>query len=127
AQQEVNLLVKLALPHKLIAISPTESFVAYLKVAFYTGLAASMPLIVYQLFRFLAPGLTRTQRRWILASLPAVTVFFVAGLLFCYFVVLPSAVNFLLNFGDVESTPPISNFLSFVTRFLMAVGIAFET
>ena len=62
-------------------------------------------------------------------SLPAITLFFVAGVLFCYFVVLPSALNFLLDFGsaNVRTTPTVSNFLSFVTRFLMAVGISFET
>jgi sec-independent protein translocase protein TatC len=129
AEQEVRILVQLAEPHNLIALSPTETFVSYLKVAFYTGLALSMPLLVYQLFRFVAPGLTRSERRWVLSSLPAVTLFFVAGILFCYFVVLPGALDFLLGFGGgiIENTPTVSNFLSFVTRFLMAVGIAFET
>jgi sec-independent protein translocase protein TatC len=129
AEQEINLLVQLAGDHKLIALKPTETFVAYVKVAFYSGIALSMPLLVYQLFRFLAPGLTRAERRWILLSLPAVTLFFVAGVLFCYFLVLPSALDFLLNFGTpkIENTPTISEFVSFVTRFLLAVGVAFET
>jgi sec-independent protein translocase protein TatC len=129
AQQEVALLVRLAEPHKLIAIEPTEAFIAYLKVAFYTGLAASMPLLVYQLFRFLAPGLTRNEKRAVLLSLPGITLFFAMGILFCYFVVLPSAIDFLLGFGGgvIESTPRVSSFLSFVTRFLLAMGIAFET
>src|SRR2546427_7866015 len=70
AEQEVQLLVRLAAGHTVIALSPTETFIAYLKVAFITGLSISMPLLVYQLFRFLAPGLTRTERRWILTSLP---------------------------------------------------------
>jgi len=127
--QEAALLTSLAGDHQLIAISPTETFVAYLKVAFVTGIAISMPILVYQLFRFVAPGLTRSERRWILTSLPAVTLFFLAGVLFCYFLVLPSAVRFLLNFGSqyVTSTPTISNFLDFVTHFLLAVGLAFET
>lgn len=127
---EARLLTRIASGHKLIAISPTETFVAYLKMAFYTGIAISMPLIIYQLFRFLAPGLTKTERRWILVSLPAVTLFFILGVLFCYFIVLPSAIGFLLNFGEengVQNTSTISNFLSFVTRFLLAVGVAFET
>ncbi len=127
---EAKLLTKIANGHVLISISPTETFVAYLKMAFYTGIAISMPLIIYQLFRFLAPGLTRTERRWILVSLPAVTAFFIMGVLFCYFIVLPSAIGFLLNFGQengVQNTPTISNFLGFVTRFLLAVGVAFET
>jgi sec-independent protein translocase protein TatC len=128
ADQEVGILRQLADGHKLIALKPTETFVAYVKVSFITGIALSMPLLVYQLFQFLAPGLTRKERRWILISLPAVTLFFVAGVVFCYFLVLPSALNFLLNFGTgVEITPTISDFLSFVTRFLMAVGLAFET
>jgi sec-independent protein translocase protein TatC len=129
AEQEVGLLVSLAQGHKLIALTPTETFVAYLKVAFYSGLAISMPLLVYQLFRFVAPGLTRKERRWVIVSLPAVSVLFLAGMAFCYFIVLPSAVNFLLNFGggQVENTPSVSNFLSFVTRFMLALGIAFQT
>jgi sec-independent protein translocase protein TatC len=129
ASQEVDLLVKLAGTHDLIAFKPTEVFVSYVKVAFFTGIALAMPILVYQLFRFLAPGLTRAERRWILISLPAVTGFFVAGLLFCYFIVLPSALDFLLNFGSdkIKNTPTISEFLSFVTTFLLAVGLAFET
>jgi sec-independent protein translocase protein TatC len=89
-----------------------------------------MPLLVYQLFRFLAPGLTRNERRWVMLSLPAVTIFFVSGLLFCYFLVLPSALDFLLNFGSdsgIKVNPTISEFLGFVTQFLLAVGLAFET
>jgi sec-independent protein translocase protein TatC len=128
-EQEINILVDLARDHPLQALKPTETFVSYLKVAFYTGIAMAMPLLVYQLFRFLAPGLTKTERRWILLSLPAVTIFFVGGMVFCYFLVLPSALDFLLNFGAsiIEVRPTISEFLSFVTRFLLAVGIAFET
>jgi sec-independent protein translocase protein TatC len=129
-QDIAKLLTRLAGDHELIAISPTETFVSYLKMAFYTGMAVSMPIIVYQLFRFLAPGLTRTERRWVLASLPAITILFVTGVVFCYTIVLPSAIGFLFNFGDstgVKTTVTISNFLSFVTRFLLAVGIAFET
>ncbi len=129
AEKEVTLLAQLAQGHELIALKPTETFVSYIKVAFITGIAFSMPILVYQLFRFLAPGLTRSERRWILVSLPAVTGFFALGVLFCYFVVLPSALSFLLGFGGglVKNTPTISEYLSFVTRFLMAVGLAFET
>jgi sec-independent protein translocase protein TatC len=129
AEYEVGLLSRLAEGHTLIALKPTETFVAYIKVAFLTGIAMSMPLLVYQLFRFIAPGLTQREKRLILFSLPAITLLFAGGVLFCYFIVLPSALDFLLNFGEkyVENTPTISDFLSFVTRFLMAMGLAFET
>ncbi|HUP26826.1 MAG TPA: twin-arginine translocase subunit TatC [Chloroflexia bacterium] len=129
AEQEVAILARLAGGHKLIALRPTEAFLAYLNVSFTTGLALSMPLLVYQLFRFVAPGLTRSEKRVVLTALPGITLFFVVGVVFCYFVVLPSALDFLLNFGgpNVESTPTVSEFLSFVTQFLLAVGLAFET
>ncbi len=126
-QQEIDILVALAQGHPIIALKPTEAFVSYLKVAFYTGIAIAMPFLIYQLFRFLAPGLTKGERRWIMLSLPAVTLFFVGGLVFCYFLVLPSALEFLLDFGSIEVTPTISEFLSFVTTFLLAVGISFQT
>jgi sec-independent protein translocase protein TatC len=114
---------------EFIAIAPTETFINYLKVALYTGVAISMPLLVYQVFRFLAPGLTRTERRWVLLSLPAVTFLFVLGLVFCYSVLLTPALGFLLGFGGgrIVNMPSISLYLSFVTRFLLAVAIAFQT
>lgn len=127
--QTMDLLLEPAGNVQLIAITPTETFVNYLKVALYVGIAISMPLLVYQVFRFLAPGLTRTERRWVLMSLPAVTFLFALGLVFCYSVLLHPALGFLLGFGSdrIQNTPSISAYLSFVTRFLMAVAIAFQT
>jgi sec-independent protein translocase protein TatC len=130
APDMVKVLVDLAKGYEVIALKPTEAFVSYVKVALYAGVALSMPILVYQLFRFLAPGLTRSEKRAVLVSLPAVTFFFLLGVVFCYYIVLPSALRFLLGFGEpigVKTTPTISDFLSFVTRFLMAMGIAFET
>jgi len=129
AEQEVKVLADLAKGHPLTTFAPTEAFVGYLKVAFITGIAAAMPIIVYQLFRFMAPGLSKREKQWILWSLPGITVFFAAGVLFCYFIVLPSALDFLLNFAVPVVTPllRLNDYLSFVTRFLLAVGLAFET
>ncbi len=113
----------------LLATRPTETFTAYFKVALTFGIVLAMPLLVYQALRFVAPGLKPPERRWLLLSLPLITVFFLAGALFCYFLVLPSALNFLLNFGDtarIEQKPTINEFIGFVTNFLLAVGITFE-
>ncbi|HET9494491.1 MAG TPA: twin-arginine translocase subunit TatC [Chloroflexia bacterium] len=128
-EQTITLLLEPAGDVDFIAIAPTETFINYLKVAFYAGIAISMPLLVYQIFRFLAPGLTRTERRWVLLSLPAVTFLFVLGLVFCYSVLLRPALGFLLGFGSdrIVNMPSISLYLSFVTRFLLAVSIAFQT
>jgi sec-independent protein translocase protein TatC len=87
-----------------------------------------MPLIVYQIFRFLAPGLMPKERRWLLLSLPLITLFFLVGVVFCYTLVLPSALNFLLNFGspEIEQNQRLSSFIGFATNFMLAVGITFE-
>jgi sec-independent protein translocase protein TatC len=128
-EQEIQLLLRMAGDRKLLAITVTETFVAYVKVSLITGIALSMPVLVYQLFQFLAPGLTKNEKRWILLSLPGVMFFFVLGVVFCYVLVLPSALEFLLNFGtpQIEIQPTISEYMSFVTNFMLAMGLAFET
>jgi sec-independent protein translocase protein TatC len=121
-------LLDLAGTHTIQALDPTETFATYFKVAFTAGLGLAMPVLVYQLLRFLAPGLTRGERRALYLSLPFVVICFVTGALFCYFVVLPSALNFLLGFGDPRILKQISltKFIGFVSNFILAVGVAFE-
>ena len=124
----MSLLIDLAGPYTIQAIDPTETFGTYFQVAFSIGIGLAMPLLVYQLLRFLAPGLTRDEQRAIYLSLPFIVVCFVAGTLFCYFIILPSALNFLLGFGDPRILKQITltKFVGFVTNFLLAVGVAFE-
>ena len=123
----LNLLPKQPNIHVQV-FEPAEAFTSYFKVALTFGIVLAMPLIVYQVFRFLAPGLTGKERRWLLLSLPMITVFFLAGVVFCYTLVLPSALNFLLNFGspEIEQNQRLSSFIGFVTNFMLAVGITFE-
>ncbi len=126
--QFMGLLLNLAGTHTIQAIDPTETFGTYFKVAFSVGIGLAMPLLVYQLLRFLAPGLSKSEQRVLLISLPFVTLCFITGALFCYFIILPSALNFLLNFGDPRILKQISltKFVSFVTNFILAVGCSFE-
>ncbi|MBI2940910.1 MAG: twin-arginine translocase subunit TatC [Chloroflexi bacterium] len=114
---------------RLVAIEMTESFVSFFKVAIFTGVALALPVLVYQVFRFVAPGLTRREKHYLFMMLPFVTMFFLFGLLFGYFVLLPSAVGFLLNFGGEFAEPfiRISNYITFVTTILFWMGIVFET
>ena len=121
-------LIDLAGPHSIQAIDPTETFGTYLKVAFTVGLGMSTPLIVYQIMRVLAPGLKPNEKRLLFFSLPFIAISFIAGAAFCYFVVLPSALNFLLSFGDTRILKQVSLtlFVSFVTSFMLALGAAFE-
>lgn len=112
---------------QLIALQPTEVFVTYFQVALIFGIILAMPGIIYQLLAFVTPGLTPAERRWIFTALPFVAIFFFGGVMFAYFIVLPSALNFLLFFGDpsIARQVPIGAFLSFVTTFMLAVGVVF--
>lgn len=121
-------LIDLAGSHMVQAIDPTETFTTYFKVALTVGLGMSMPVLVYQLMRFLAPGLTSGEKRVLYVSLPFIGISFLAGAAFCYYVVLPSALDFLLSFGDPRIAKQVSltKFVSFVSSFILAVGASFE-
>ncbi len=124
----MGVMINLAGDHAILALDPTETFGTYVKVAFSMGLGIATPFLVYQLMRFMAPGLTKGERRFLFFSLPFVAIAFLVGAAFCYFVVLPSALGFLLNFGDPRILKQVSlnKFVSFVTSFMLAVGASFE-
>jgi sec-independent protein translocase protein TatC len=113
---------------KLIAIEPTEAFTTYFHVALYAGIAFAMPVILYELYKYLDPALHQHERRFVLLMGLPVLGLFVLGMAFCYFYVLPSAINFLFNFGGdfIEIKPRASAYLAFVTTFLLAMGLVFE-
>lgn len=126
----VLLILKAAGPAdmRLTFIDVTEMFVTYFKVALFLGIGLGMPVIVYQVIRFVAPALTRREKRLLLSILPFVTLFFFVGALFGYFVTLPFALRYLLGlFPDVaEADIRISNYVGFVTTILFWMGISFE-
>lgn len=113
---------------KPVVIEMTEMFTTYFKVAIMTGAALAMPVFVYEIFGFVGPGLTRKERRIVITLLPLVSLFFLLGMLFGYFVVLPFATRYLLHFSDV-ATPEIriNNYIGFVTTVEFWLGLAFET
>ena len=110
------------------ALKPTESLGNYMKVALICGLTLSMPFIVYQIGRFLAPGLTKSERRWLIVLVPGATASFVAGVAFAYFIMLPSAIPFLQGFmADIVAQQwALGEYLSFVISLMLWIGIAFE-
>jgi sec-independent protein translocase protein TatC len=110
------------------ALKPTEVIGNYMKVALLCGVILAMPFIVYQIGRFVAPGLTVKERRYMLLLVPGATLCFVAGVAFAYFVMMPAAIPFLLNFMSdiVEQQWAIGEYLSFITSLLFWIGVAFE-
>ena len=123
-------LLRAALPEgkqTLIQISVGESLAVRLRVALYVGIAASMPVILYQVWRFVTPGLTKRERRLIWPLLIGAVILFVFGLGLGYFV-LPFALDFLLSLTlpGVEDQLRLSEYVSFVSTVMLAFGLAFQ-
>lgn len=110
------------------ALKPTESIGNYMKVALMCGFTLAMPFIVYQFGRFLAPGLTKKEKRYLILLVPGATLCFVAGVAFSYFIMMPAAIPFLQGFmGDIILQQwAIGEYLSFVTSLMLWMGLAFE-
>jgi len=112
-----------------IAIAPTESVGVYFKVSIVIGFVIAMPVIVYQLFRFVAPGLEPHERRYIFIGAPVAAVSFASGVIFAALVLIPASMPFLRGFlaGIVEQRYSINNYMSFVSTILLWAGLVFET
>lgn len=112
----------------LQAVAPAEVFTNAIRVALAIGIALAMPVIVYQLLAFIVPGLTARERQIIFLILPFITICFVAGLLFGWFVTVPAALGFLLaqGVGTIEVKPTVESFLSLFTRLMLLNGVLFE-
>lgn len=112
----------------LQAVAPAEVFTNAIRMALGIGLSLAMPVIVYQLLAFIVPGLTSRERRIIYSALPFITICFVAGLVFGWFVTVPAALNFLLlqGVGRIDSKPTVEAFLSLFTRLILLNGVLFE-
>lgn len=109
-------------------ISPTEGFTTYMRVSLFSGIAMSMPIILYEIYAYIDPALRPKERRFLLTLGPFVLLLFVGGMAFCYYLLLPNAINFLFTFGsDVfDAAPRASEYVSFVTTFILGVGLVFE-
>jgi sec-independent protein translocase protein TatC len=114
----------------LIYTSALEKFFVYLRVAVYAGVFLSAPNVLYQLWRFVAPGLYRRERRLVLPFVVSGSIMFVAGAVFCYLVILPNAFEFLIAFGGAADwTRPMLSLkeqLSLVLMLELAFGVVFE-
>ncbi len=110
------------------ALKPTETLGNYMKVALLCGIILAMPVIVYQIGRFITPGLTKHERRYLWLLVPGATLCFVTGVAFAYFVMLPAAIPFLQGFMSniIEQNWAIGEYLSFVTSLLFWIGLSFE-
>lgn len=113
---------------KLIYTGLPEAFFTYLKVAFLAGILLSVPVIMYQLWMFIAPGLYDKEKRLVLPVVFLSSVFFLGGALFGYFVVFPFGFKFFMGFASdyVKPLPSMKEYLGFSAKLLFAFGVVFE-
>jgi len=104
------------------------AFFVALKVSFFTGLLASLPIILSQIWLFVAPGLYDNEKKLILPFVLGGTIMFVIGVAFAYYIVTPFGFDFLITFGSFKFTPLINieDYVGFFTKIMFGFGLAFE-
>jgi sec-independent protein translocase protein TatC len=113
-----------------IFLQPTEMFVTTFKVSLLGGVTLALPIIIYEVIAFVWPALIyEHERRWVYMVVPFSSVFFVGGVLFCYFFLLPFALRYLLTFagGIAVAMPSIGSYISFTTNLMFWIGMVFQT
>jgi sec-independent protein translocase protein TatC len=129
--QEIDWLLKglkRLLPADLYFNAPAEALWVSMKVAFFAALFLSFPFLLYQFWRFVSPGLLHAEKRIAVPFVLGGSFFFIAGVAFCYFVVLPFALGYLVQFGVQEGLKPqiiLTNYIDFILKLLFAFGLIF--
>lgn len=113
---------------QLYMLAPTEAFIVYLKLSIFGAIVISVPMILYQGWAFVAPGLYVHEKKYAFPFVLVATIFFLLGGLFAYTLILPFGLTFLLGFGGTQIQPiiSVSNYISFVTKMILVFGTIFE-
>lgn len=119
---------------ELQTLSPADPFIGYLELTIFASIIASAPIIFYQLWAFISPGLYQKEKKFVIPFVFFSTALFVSGVMFAYYVAFPFTFNYFFSLlGTVDATgtvltqrPTLEFYLDFVTRFLIAFGFVFE-
>jgi sec-independent protein translocase protein TatC len=113
---------------QLYNMQVTGTFYAYMKVSLFSGVLASLPIVFYQLWCFVAPGLYKREKTTILPLVFISTMLFLIGAAFCYYLALPTALQFLLGFASelITNYITIDSYISFVGFLMIAFGLSFQ-
>lgn len=114
---------------KLVFLGPAEAFWMNMKIAIVSAFILTIPVIFYQLWRFVSPGLYPHEKKYVLPFVLSATGLFLIGVGFCYLIVLPFAMGFLLNYKVGDFLMPMLSvglYIDFLLKFLLAFGLVFE-
>lgn len=114
--------------HKLVYTNLPEAFLSYIKLALLVGLVASFPIILYQIWMFIAPGLKSSEKKFAVVVVFWATLLFMAGAAFAFLAVLPRMLHFFMSYAsqNLEPLPKFGDYLTFVARTMLAFGLSFE-
>ena len=115
----------------LIVTAPGERFWMHIKISVVGAIILSLPVILYQAWKFVAPGLFPNEKRYLGPFIVASSIFFIIGAAFCFFVVLPFALGFLLEYKmdqtqDLKTLISIGEYINFTLKFILSFGAVFE-
>lgn len=112
---------------RLSYLGPTDPLMLYIKVALLAGLFLAAPILLYQAWRFVSPGLYRRERRWAIPFIVLGSLFFLGGGAFAYYVAFPFAIEFLLGIGgDFQPVITIERYFRFLMTVILGLGLMFE-
>ena len=112
--------------HELRSIDPTESISVFMRVALMSGIIIALPYIAFEFWFFLAPGLKPRSKKFGLIGIPLATLLFIAGVSFSYYIMLPAALPFLLNFMGIQAELRPSSYFNFILNVMFWIGVSFE-
>lgn len=124
----IAFLVRPAGDLEFIYLSPPDLFVAYLKTAIVCGIVVSLPFTMFQIWKFIKPGLKTTERKYLLVTLFMAIVFFLIGVFFAYFGIIPMTIRFFIEFSSDKIAPLFSfeKYLGFTSSIMLSFGLVFE-
>lgn len=131
SQPLIRLLQNASIVHDITmnAFKPTDPFKVYMQMSFVLGIILTSPVILYQLWAFVSPGLLERERKVTLSYIPVSIILFLAGISFSYFVLLPFVIKFMLNLStsmEIQTTIGISEYFQFLFQITIPFGILFQ-
>ena len=124
----IDIITKPAGDLEFIYLSPPELFMTYIKISLVLGLIISSPIILFQIWSFVKPGLKKKERRYVISALLMGTIFLMMGVVFAYYIIVPMTIKFFTGVTVDKITPTFSfaNYIGFVSSLLLSFGLVFE-